>query len=289
MGLLLQKRDIPSDLYLVDPYVIASEEERALSAVLESESCYQDYLSRDALFERFRKAGLMERLAEHNRFIRREITRYVPTGTFSGRVVLFRAMKADPADSEALCRLREMRRPDNGFSGFTTRLSIVPIDSAHDRCMSDAQAIKIIAAEIIKEAIMEKKLAVSATEGSLETVMEFIAQELRANGFTAKAVTQTLIAAEEIFVNIVRYAYAEGGKAEIMFSMENESAVIAFADSGKPYNPLEKAPPDIALSADERPVGGLGIFLTRRLTDGMEYERAGGRNILRIKKNQDNA
>jgi anti-sigma regulatory factor (Ser/Thr protein kinase) len=231
----------------------------------------------------------MDRLVDHNRFIRREVARYTPTGTFSGKAVLFKAMKADPAVSDALCRMWEMRRPDNGFSGFTTRLRIVPIDSEHDRCMSDARAIKIIAEEIIKEVSMKKNLAVSATEENLETVLEFIAQELRANGFTAKAVTQTLIAAEEVFVNIVRYAYAEEGRAEIMFSMENESAVIAFADSGKPYNPLEKAPPDITLSADERPIGGLGIFITRRLTDGMEYERADGRNILRIKKNQNNA
>jgi pimeloyl-ACP methyl ester carboxylesterase len=123
MGLLLQQRGIPSDLYLVDPYVTASEEERARNAALEAEASYQDYLSRDALFERFREAGLMDRLIAHNRFIRGEIARYAPAGMFHGKVVLFRAMKADPADSEVLagrgniCQYRPLRLRGRGRGG----------------------------------------------------------------------------------------------------------------------------------------------------------------------------
>jgi anti-sigma regulatory factor (Ser/Thr protein kinase) len=134
---------------------------------------------------------------------------------------------------------------------------------------------------------MKKFFTIPAAEESMKTVQDFIAQALRENGFTAKAVTQMLLAAEEIFINIARYAYDGEGSVEIAVSTEGESAVVAFADSGKPYNPLEETEPDVTLSADDRPMGGLGIFMARRLTDAMEYERIGGRNILRIKKNME--
>jgi acyl-CoA synthetase (AMP-forming)/AMP-acid ligase II/anti-sigma regulatory factor (Ser/Thr protein kinase)/thioesterase domain-containing protein/acyl carrier protein len=284
IGLILQERGISSDLYLVDPYVITSDAERELSATLEVAPYFQDYLNHEALFERFRDAGLMERMIANNSFCQREVTRYVPTGIFNGKAVLFKSMKTGPFDSETLRRLWEMRRPDNGFSGFTKHLRIVGIDSIHDRCMSDPRTIQTIVAEINRGIGMKKIFTTTAKEENMEAVQDFIAQALRENGFTAKAVTQTLLAAEEIFINITHYAYDGDGDVEISAYMEGESAVVAFADSGKPYNPLEKVEPDVTLSADDRPIGGLGIFMARRLTDAMEYERIGGRNILRIKK-----
>jgi anti-sigma regulatory factor (Ser/Thr protein kinase)/thioesterase domain-containing protein len=287
MGLILQQQGIMSDLYLIDPYIMTSDAERELDAGLEPEQSYfRDYLNRDALFERFRDAGLIERLVSNNNFVRREAARYSPTDTFNGKTILFKAMKEDPRDSEVLRRLWEMKSPDNGFAGFTNDLRLVQIDSTHDRWINDPLIIKTIVSEVIEE-VMEKNLTIHATEENLVTAQEFVARELQENGFTAKMVTQTMIAVEEIFVNIAHYAYDGKGDTEISFFMENGTAVITFADSGKPYNPLEEVMPDVTSPAEDRPVGGLGIFMTRRLTDGIEYERVNECNILRIKKNRD--
>ncbi|MDR3295046.1 MAG: ATP-binding protein [Clostridiales Family XIII bacterium] len=95
------------------------------------------------------------------------------------------------------------------------------------------------------------------------------------------------LAVEEIFVNIARYAYgSEGGDAVVSYElMEDPLRMrIRFQDEGVPYNPLLKEDPDISLSAEKRPVGGLGIFLVKKLMDQMEYRRENGRNILTVTK-----
>jgi acyl-coenzyme A synthetase/AMP-(fatty) acid ligase/anti-sigma regulatory factor (Ser/Thr protein kinase)/thioesterase domain-containing protein/acyl carrier protein len=291
MGLILQERGVTSELYLIDPYIVTSEAERKLNEELETEPYYRDYLNRDALFERFRGVGLIERLISNNRFVLHEAARYSPSCAFDGRVVLFRTMKEDSSDSETLKRLWEMKRLDNGFAGFTKELHVVQVDSAHDSWMNDPQTIETIVSEMgveyARQEFNQRLINVPASEESLETVRIFISRELLENNFTAKAIRQTMIAVEEIFVNIAHYAYEGTGDVEIAFYMEDGSVVITFADSGKPYNPLDNDEPDVTLAADDRSIGGLGILMTRHLTDEMEYEHKEGRNILRIRKKSD--
>lgn len=115
----------------------------------------------------------------------------------------------------------------------------------------------------------------------------FVDSELEQVGCSIKAQMQIDIAIDEIAANISLYAYTPGtGKMEVRFEYEEEkrTAVISFIDSGVPFNPLEKEEPDTALSAEEREIGGLGIFLVRKTMDGMEYERKNGQNILTIRK-----
>jgi anti-sigma regulatory factor (Ser/Thr protein kinase) len=133
---------------------------------------------------------------------------------------------------------------------------------------------------------MKAMLTVPALDEQLENVQTFIDEKLREGGFSARAINQVMLAAEEIFINIAHYAYSCAGDAEISAEIAGEVAVITFTDAGRPYNPLESRAPDITLSAGDRQPGGLGIFMTRKLTDGMEYEYAGGKNVLRIKKRQ---
>jgi anti-sigma regulatory factor (Ser/Thr protein kinase) len=93
------------------------------------------------------------------------------------------------------------------------------------------------------------------------------------------------LAAEEIFVNIALYAYAEGeGQVWVRFYWSEEQIVLEFQDNGAAYNPLAKADPDITLSAQDRAVGGLGVYLAKRLTDRVVYCRQGDANILRVEK-----
>ena len=90
---------------------------------------------------------------------------------------------------------------------------------------------------------------------------------------------------EEAVENIVQYAYNGGqGYVEVGTSVENGVLTIILKDSGIPFNPLEKPDPDITLSAEERQVGGLGIFLCKQMMDSLEYEYKDGSNILLMKK-----
>lgn len=99
------------------------------------------------------------------------------------------------------------------------------------------------------------------------------------------------IAVEEIFTNISSYAYPpKDGDVEIMFRINDENQVeMNFIDSGIQYNPLEKKDPDITLSAEDRPIGGLGIFMVKKYMDEMNYVYENGKNILSIKMNLQKA
>ena len=93
------------------------------------------------------------------------------------------------------------------------------------------------------------------------------------------------LAVEEIFVNICHYAYGEkSGKVEIKMSYENGLLKLEFIDGGKAFNPLLKPDPDLTLSAEERGIGGLGIFLTKKYMDSVEYRYENNKNILTIEK-----
>ena len=120
---------------------------------------------------------------------------------------------------------------------------------------------------------------------NLEKVLEFIDEFVIKQGLPEKAKNQINLASEEIFTNVCRYAY-DGKAGEVKISVYEKDALIyvAFADDGKEYNPLENKDPDVTLSAEERDVGGLGIYLVKKLTDGITYERKDGKNILILEK-----
>ena len=92
---------------------------------------------------------------------------------------------------------------------------------------------------------------------------------------------------EEAVENVVQYAYEGGiGWLEAGTSLDDQSLIltIELRDAGVPFNPLEKADPDITLAAEERPVGGLGIYLCKQMMDNIEYHYKDGNNILTMKK-----
>ena len=129
-----------------------------------------------------------------------------------------------------------------------------------------------------------KELAIEAKIENLDAVLDFVGAELEAADCPMKAQTQIAIVVEEIFVNIAHYAYgSETGGAVIRVAAGDEVA-IEFEDKGKPYNPLEKDDPDITLAAEEREIGGLGVFMVKKMMDTVEYRREDDKNILTIKK-----
>lgn len=89
---------------------------------------------------------------------------------------------------------------------------------------------------------------------------------------------------EEAVENVVRYAYKDGdGYLEVRTDVVDGSLVISLIDSGKPFNPLEKPDPDITLSAEDRDIGGLGIFLCKQMMDAVAYRYENGCNKLTMK------
>ena len=90
---------------------------------------------------------------------------------------------------------------------------------------------------------------------------------------------------EEVVENIVNYAYDGGdGWVEVGTQLDGDILTITLKDEGIPFNPLEKEDPDITLSAEERQIGGLGIFLCKQMMDQLEYERVGNCNIFKMIK-----
>ena len=132
-----------------------------------------------------------------------------------------------------------------------------------------------------------RQITVQAVSGNCEKVIEFVNECLDELGCTQKARLQLDIAVDEVFGNITRYAYAPGtGDATIRAEASKGGAAVTltFIDSGIPYNPLEHPDPDVGLSAKERDIGGLGIYMVKKITDELEYEHTQGKNILRITK-----
>ncbi len=133
-----------------------------------------------------------------------------------------------------------------------------------------------------------KELTIAAEIENIPAVTEFVDAELEECGCPMKTQMQIDIAIDELFGNIARYAYDPGtGDATVRVDVkENPAAVeITFIDGGVPYDPLKKADPDVTLSADEREIGGLGIFMVKKSMDNIAYEYRDGKNILSITKN----
>ena len=132
------------------------------------------------------------------------------------------------------------------------------------------------------------EIELEAVTDNLPQVLSFLEEHLEEAGCPPKAQMQLSVAAEEIFVNIAHYAYApERGTAVVRVEVAEEplAVTLTFIDHGTPYDPLAKADPDVTLPAEAREIGGLGIYMTKKLMDDAAYEYRDGKNILKLKKN----
>lgn len=151
---------------------------------------------------------------------------------------------------------------------------------------------------------MKRGLILEAQTEKLDTLLEALREEMEKAGCPAEKQVSMEICAEEIFVNIAHYAYAgsraeentpagdggedmlakagsEGtGMAHITVETEPGRITVRFQDQGIPYDPLAKADPDTSLTADERQIGGLGIFMVKNMMDAVSYEYKEGFNCL---------
>lgn len=131
------------------------------------------------------------------------------------------------------------------------------------------------------------EMKIEALTENLPEVLAFVDRALEDRGCPAKAQMQIDLAVEELFVNIAQYAYhPQVGSATVKVAILEQplSVVITLIDQGRPYDPLAADEPDITLSAEDRQVGGLGIYMVKKSMDEIGYEYKDGQNILTIKK-----
>ncbi|MBO5246741.1 MAG: ATP-binding protein [Eubacterium sp.] len=135
-----------------------------------------------------------------------------------------------------------------------------------------------------------QEIKLQASDETLYTVLDTLERELDKNQCPEILKSVMLIAVEEVFVNIAHYAYG-GNEGEAIINLDvipnPKSCTITFRDKGIPYNPLEKDDPDITLSAEERQIGGLGIYMVKQSMDRVEYKYEDGCNVLTIEKRLD--
>lgn len=132
-----------------------------------------------------------------------------------------------------------------------------------------------------------KEMTIPATVENIEKVTAFVDEQLEQIDCPPKAQMQIDIAIDELFGNIAQYAYNPAtGPATVRVEVTQPpiSVVITFIDHGIPYDPLKTADPDITLSAEDREIGGLGIFMVKKTMDEITYEYKNGQNILQIRK-----
>ena len=127
-----------------------------------------------------------------------------------------------------------------------------------------------------------KKIGIAPTLDKLPEATDFFEDILSAANAPMKVIAQVNVAVDEIFSNIARYSGATA--ATLGCSLADGRMTLRFSDNGRPYDPTGKPDPDTTLSAEERDVGGLGIFMVKKIMDEVTYEYVDGLNILTLVK-----
>ena len=167
----------------------------------------------------------------------------------------------EKAEPESLCK--RIKEDVDKFVGTAPQFDDITMLALNFDAIISDESIAVVPDD-------ESRVAVSAFVDSLSAKLEMV----------PKIANKINIVFDEIYTNIVNYSKAS--LATISYSIENGKLCISFADNGIPYNPLEAAEPDTTLSAEEREIGGLGIFMVKKMTESMEYEYTDGTNILTL-------
>ena len=139
----------------------------------------------------------------------------------------------------------------------------------------------------VKEGIPMKQITMEASVQSIPKIISFIDDAMDEWGATVKTKYRIDVAADEILVNIAHYAYApKMGEVTVRLELNEATRMmtIVFIDAGMPFDLLQKPDPDVTLPKEERKIGGLGIFIVKKIMDAVDYRREGGHNILTVNK-----
>ena len=137
----------------------------------------------------------------------------------------------------------------------------------------------------MKDDFVSESLTLDATLDNLDKADSFVGGVLDKLGCDSGIKKQIALAFEECFVNIVSYAYGDNcGKAEITVEGDRSKVTLILKDSGSPFDPLDNPDPDLSLSVQDRKIGGLGVYLTKKSMDSVAYEYTDNQNVLTMEK-----
>ncbi len=134
--------------------------------------------------------------------------------------------------------------------------------------------------------MMQRQITLPNDIETIPQLNEFIDAAAEEIGLDMALTMSLNLALEEAVVNVMEYAYppATEGQVDILLTADEKMLTVVISDSGTPFDPTKQAEADTTLSAEERPIGGLGIHLVRQIMDNISYQRSNGRNILTLTK-----
>ncbi len=131
-----------------------------------------------------------------------------------------------------------------------------------------------------KNDVSLKKLTLHNDVAEVPLLAEWVEQLGEELGLEMPEVFQLNLALEEAVVNVMNYAYEDSGLIDLSAKVVDSEIIFVLEDSGKAFDPTKVDDPDITLSAEDRDIGGLGIFLVQQLMSGVTYSREDGKNVL---------
>lgn len=143
--------------------------------------------------------------------------------------------------------------------------------------------------EYLNEVIIEEKKVFLADVKELDNLFEYSSALLKILNFDNRDIIMINTALEEIFVNVAKYAYENSsikGTVEVSLSNDKKKVTFIFKDTGKKFNPLDREDPNINAKSEDREIGGLGIYMVKKIMDHVSYEYKDGFNILTLEKNR---
>lgn len=142
-----------------------------------------------------------------------------------------------------------------------------------------------------REVLLSRSLELTNDVQQVELLAPFVEEVCQGVGFDPSLTMQMNLAIEEAVANVINYAYPKGQKGQLRIDAEANDVRLKFTitDNGTPFDPTTREDVDTSLSAEDRPIGGLGIFLVRQLMDSLNYERVGGQNVLTLRKKLTNS
>ena len=129
------------------------------------------------------------------------------------------------------------------------------------------------------------KLKDKATLENLDCFLSFVEQFTQKEGIDSGIITELVLVAEEVIVNVINYAYPQKeGDVEVILIIDNNVLTFRVVDEGVPFDMTLVDDPNTSLTIDEKEIGGMGIFFVKHIMDKIRYERKDNKNILILTK-----